>query len=261
MSTSARPTERFSNRVADYINYRPRYPAGVLEVARDMLRLRTGDVVADIGSGTGFLSELFLANGNTVYGVEPNREMREAGEKFLDRHANFRSVDGAAEATTLPDASVDFVTAGQAFHWFDAARAKAEFKRILKPGGHIMLVWNQRSTESTPFLDAYEKFLRDYGTDYESVCHRAVAANDEKVLHEFFAPDPMGVAVIPEQAQRFDFEGLKGRVLSSSYMPAADDPRYEEMVAALRDLFDRYQSKGLVALEYDTVIYYDRPGR
>jgi SAM-dependent methyltransferase len=252
------PTLRFSNRVADYVLYRPRYPHGVLDVLRDRLGLVPESIVADIGSGTGFLAELFLANGNPVYGIEPNREMREAGERLLTDYPNFTSIDATAEATTLADSSVDFVTAGQAFHWFDPERAKAEFRRILKPGGHIALVWNQRQVGSSPFLVAYEELLRAYADDYDDVCHRAMAANDEGRLREFFAPDPMGVEVIPEHIQRFDFDGLKGRLLSSSYMPTEGDPRYVPMIAALRSIFDRFQSDGAVRFEYDTMIYYDQ---
>lgn len=250
------PTERFSDRVADYINYRPRYPQRVLEFASEHLGLEPEHLIIDVGSGTGFLSQLFLDNCNIVYGVEPNREMREAGERLLLRYPGFRSIDGTAEDTGLPDWHADFVTAGQAFHWFDPVRARRELRRILRPGGWVMLIWNQRRIDSTPFLRAYEEFLRAYGIDYENVCQRGVIANDEAALRAFFAPDTMGVEVIPDHFQHFDFEGVKGRVLSSSYMPSRSHPRYEEMIDALRAIFDRYQSDGQVRFEYDTMIYY-----
>ena len=162
------PTVRFSTRVENYVRYRPGYPDAVLAWLRAECDLTPAAVVADIGSGTGKLAELFLRNGNRVFGVEPNREMREAGEGMLAGFPNFVSVDGAAEATTLPAASVDFVTAGQAFHWFDRQTARREFARILKPGGWVVLVWNERRSDS-PFLRDYEALLREFASEYEQV--------------------------------------------------------------------------------------------
>ena len=159
------PTLRFTGRVENYVKYRPGYPAGIIETFVKECGLTAGSVVADIGSGTGILSEVFLKNGNRVFGVEPNHEMREAGSRLLGKYAGFMSVDGAAEATTLEDCSVDFVTAGQAFHWFDRQRARKEFVRILKPNGWVTLIWNERLTDTSPFLRAYEDLLRRYGID------------------------------------------------------------------------------------------------
>src|SRR6266480_5260535 len=133
--TLADPKQRFSNRVADYRRYRPGYPPAVLDLLRIECGLRADHIIADMGSGTGLLSQLFLKNGHRVFGVEPNRQMREAGEEFLHRFEEFTSVPGSAEATTLGDASIDFVTAAQAFHWFERQAARREFRRILKPGG------------------------------------------------------------------------------------------------------------------------------
>src|ERR1700732_4152215 len=133
--TFADSKQRFSNRVADYVRYRPGYPAEVLTLLRTQCGLKSGHVIADIGSGTGFLSELFLKNGNRVYGIEPNEAMRQAGEEYLASYDGFASINGSAEATTLDDASIDFVSAGQAFHWFEPVVARHEFRRILKPEG------------------------------------------------------------------------------------------------------------------------------
>ena len=152
--------QRFSNRVADYIRYRPGYPSAVRDVLRSECGLKSGHVIADIGSGTGFLSELFLKNGNRVFGVEPNEAMRQAGEEYLASYDGFASVEGSAESTTLDDASVDFVTTGQAFHWFDQTAARSEFTRILKPSGWVVVIWNERLTDTTAFLRDYETLLR-----------------------------------------------------------------------------------------------------
>src|SRR5437870_2796600 len=152
---SLRPKERFSRRVENYVKYRPGYPGAVLDWLRQHCGLTADWVIADIGSGTGFLAELFLKNGNRVFGTEPNSEMRAAGETLLKKYSRFVSVDGSAEATGLDSSSVDLITAGQAFHWFDRPRARQEFERILKPGGWAALVWNERLI-NTPFLVAYD---------------------------------------------------------------------------------------------------------
>jgi ubiquinone/menaquinone biosynthesis C-methylase UbiE len=206
-------------------------------------------MIADIGSGTGILSVVFLHNGNTVFGVEPNNEMRIAAEQLLRHYPNFKSVNGTAEATTLPDHSVDLITAGQAFHWFDQEKTKKEFRRIGKPGGSVVLVWNTRRTDTSPFLKAYEELLLRYSNDYQQIDHRNV---NEAVLSKFFIS--YARKVFPN-SQQFDFEGLKGRLLSSSYVPLSDDERFMPMMAELKNIFDRTQQNGTVTFEYDTEVY------
>jgi SAM-dependent methyltransferase len=250
--TEADFTKRFSNRVAYYIRYRPQYPDELLDFMRRELGLSPSSVIADLGSGTGILSEMFLKNGNMVFGVEPNKEMREAAESLLKDYPDFRSIDGSAESTTLDSRSVDFVTAGQAFHWFDLDKSRAEFLRILRPKGWIVLVWNSRRLDTTPFLRAYERFLCHCGVDYEQVKHRNV---DEKVLSRFFGSDGYKSKVLAN-VQEFDYESLKGRVLSSSYIPMEGHPKYEPMMAELRKIFHEYQTGGIIRFEYDTEIYY-----
>ena len=212
-------------------------------------------VVADVGSGPGNLTRLFLDNGNPVVGVEPNREMREAGERLLRGYPTYTRMAGTAEATEIADASVDLVTAGQAFHWFDQARARQEFARILRPPRWVALVWNERRVDATPFLVAYERLLRTYGTDYAQVGHRDAA--DDTALERFFAPNGYKRATF-ENRQMFDYEGLEGRLLSSSYAPEAGQPGHDAMLGELRALFDKYQEDGAIAFEYDTSVYYGR---
>jgi SAM-dependent methyltransferase len=245
------PTKRFSNRVADYVRYRPDYPAGIGQVLVEKCGLGSATVVADIGSGTGLLSQLLLAYGAQVIGVEPNREMREAGDVFLAEQTNFRSVDGTAEATTLADASIDLITAGQAFHWFDRAATRQEFQRILKPNGWVALIWNVRRTDTSPFLNEYEELLKTYAIDYEKVNHKQV---DGEVISEFFAPQVCQTYRFPHH-QIVDFAGLRGRLESSSYTPTPAHPRYEEMISQLQSLFERHQHNNTVELEYESVIY------
>jgi len=181
-------TKRFSGRVDNYVRYRPRYPAAILEPLLADCRLTSDSIIADVGSGTGFLAELFLSNGNTVFGIEPNDEMREAGELFLKTFEKFRCVAGTAEATSLPEESVDIVAAGQAFHWFEREKCRREFQRILRRQGRVVLVWNDRRTDSTPFLADYEDLLQRYGTDYRQVDHKQI---DAAVLREFYRMDPI----------------------------------------------------------------------
>jgi len=246
-------TLRFSDRVENYIRYRPRYPPHVLDTLRTECDLRPSSVVADIACGTGIFTRMLLENGNVVIGVEPNREMREAAERLLDGQHRFTSVAGTAEATTLADRFVDFATAAQAAHWFDLPKARKEFVRILKPRGWAVLIWNERCTETTPFLRAYEELLRNFGTDYEQVRHEHTTDN----IGEFFAP-----AVFAQRAfdmrQEFDYAQLEGRLLSSSYAPMQGHSKYEPMLKELRRIFDAYGEGGRVSMDYVTRMYYGR---
>jgi len=251
---TADPTRRFSSRVADYVKYRPGYPAALLRLLESECGLVPESVIADVGSGTGLLSELFLRHGNRVYGVEPNREMREAGERLLAGYPNFESVDGRAEETTLEDASVDLVTAGQAFHWFDPAGARREFARILRPGGWVALAWNDRRTAGTPFLEDYERLLLEYGIDYREVSMKYM---EESSFSTLFGGGEIRTATFDNE-QVFDFDGLRGRLTSSSYSPEAGHPNFEPMIRELEALFRRHQRGGRVVVAYDTRVFYGR---
>jgi ubiquinone/menaquinone biosynthesis C-methylase UbiE len=246
-------TQRFSDRVGNYIRYRPSYPPQVLETLRAECGLTPDATVADIASGTGIFSRLLLENGNRVYGVEPNREMREAAERLLAGFPRFTSVHGTAEATNLDGHSADFASAAQAAHWFDLPKAREEFARILKPGGWAVLVWNERSTDTTPFLRKYEELLLQYGTDYENVRHEHTTDN----IGSFFAPTPYEQRVF-DMRQDFDYAQLEGRLLSSSYAPGEGHPQHTPMLRELRRVFDAHQSDGHVGMDYVTRMYYGR---
>jgi SAM-dependent methyltransferase len=218
------------------------------------LGLDPAHAVADVGSGTGILSRLFLENGNTVYGVEPNTAMRQAAEAFLRSYHRFSSVEGRAEATTLDGASVDFIVAGQAFHWFSVEETSLEFRRILKPGGLVVLVWNSRRTRGTPFLEALEGFIEAWGMDYPSVRGRYDVGDS---LERLFGSAGYANTTLAN-GQQLDFEGLRGRVASSSYMPGGTDPRSEGMAEALHELFVAHAHAGEVRIDYDTEVYSGR---
>lgn len=246
------PKARFSDRVEDYIKYRPRYQPEIIEALKTACGLRPEHVIADVGCGTGFSAEPFLQNGNRVIGIEPNREMREAGEHYLHPYNNFEMREASAEHTGLADASVDFVLAGQAFHWFRIPETRAEFARIVKPEGWVVLIWHDRGIEGTPFLLAYEEFLHRHAIDYDRVQHRQVA--NPEVVGKFFAPQEMQFISLRAQ-QRFDLDGLRGRLLSSSYIPREGE-RAEAMLREFPSFFAPFLVDGCIALEYETKIFY-----
>lgn len=250
--TFADAKQRFSNRVADYVRYRPSYPAALLDMLRHECGLQSNHVIADVGSGTGLLSKLFLENGNRVYGVEPNPEMRAAGEEFLRDYENFSSVTGSAEGTSLRDSSVDFVVAGQAFHWFNPVATGREFRRILKPPGQVVVLWHERRVEGAPFTAAYEQLLERFGIDYGRVKE---AYPEPEKLRAFFTT--FSSRDLPNH-QEFDWEGLCGRLRSSSFVPASGHANFEPMMAELRRIFLAHEQGGRVRMEHVLRIYFGR---
>lgn len=247
-------TQRFSSRVDNYVQYRPGYPAAIVPLLARECGLTPQAVIADLGSGTGLLAALWLQHGNPVLGVEPNAAMRAAGARLLADYPAFTSIAGTAEATTLPGASVDFVTAGQAFHWFDPPAARREAIRILRPHGWGVLVWNVRRTDSTPFLVGYEQLLHEYAPGYTAQAHERAGTAGIEAL---FGGTDFRVATF-ENRQWFDWAGIQGRLLSSSYAPEPGTPGHAPLIAALQRLFDTHAQDGQVAFEYETAVYYGR---
>jgi len=250
---SKAPTARFSDRVENYVRYRPGYPGEVLDLLRDECGLEPSSVVADIASGTGMFTRLLLENGNSVFAVEPNADMREMGERQLQEYTRLVSIAGSAEETTLQTASVDFVTSAQAAHWFDLRRARVEFVRILRPGGWCVLIWNERRTDSTAFLRDYEQLLLTYGTDYKEVRHERTTAT----ISEFFAPTPYQEREF-SLIQQFDYEGAAGRLLSSSYAPLEGHASHAPMMQELQRIFRLHAIDGKVDFEYATQVFYGK---
>jgi ubiquinone/menaquinone biosynthesis C-methylase UbiE len=251
---SFHPTTRFLNRVNDYIKYRPTYPAELIQFLTNTLGCWPGCRVVDVGSGTGIFSELLLNAGAKVTGVEPNAEMRAAAESMLAKYADFTSVNGTAEKTSLPDASADMIVAAQAYHWFEPQVTRHEFQRILKPGGYAVLIWNDRKTTNSLFATEYENFIKRFNIDYQQVNHKNL---DENEIRQFLSADGYGKMSFYND-QELDYEGLLGRLTSSSYMPGIDHPKYAELAQALRELFDQHQINGKVRIEYDCKVYYGK---
>ncbi|MHA1915872.1 MAG: class I SAM-dependent methyltransferase [Promethearchaeota archaeon] len=240
------PKKRFSSRVDNYIKYRPNYPQEIITFLKKQGILLNDSVIADVGSGTGILSEMFLKERNSVIGIEPNPDMRKAGEKLLKNYQNFTSINGSAESTGLDDKSVNLVTAGQAFHWFDLKKTKIEFKRILRPNGFVIIIWNNRRKSGNNFSCDYEKLMRKYGTDYNLV------RKSETNIEDFYNYKKKMFF----NYQKLDYSGLKGRLLSASYIPLDNDPGFNEMITELKKVFEENQKDGYVKIEYDTEVNY-----
>ena len=249
ISVSAK--SRFSNRVTDYIKSRPSYPPEAIDFLIRTFNIARRTVVADIGSGTGILTRLLAPHVSIIYAVEPNLDMRAAGEASYTRLPSIISVNGSAESTTLPGESVDLITSAQAFHWFDREKTGREFHRILKPDGCVTLLWNTRLTDSE-FLERYDELLKRFGTDYAAVDHRNI---DESVLRSFFRRGEVAYRSF-SNIQSFDFEGLIGRLNSSSYAPLPGDSRYIQLTTHLHELFARHHMSGKVDFHYSTDIYW-----
>jgi len=243
------PTKRFSNRVENYVKYRPSYPAAMIPFFETSLGLQQGQRIVDVGSGTGLFAKPLLEQGYAVTCIEPNDDMRRAGEQELGRYPGFTSRKHRAEQTGLRGQSVDLITVAQAFHWMDPATTKKEFNRILKPGGHIVLAWNLR-LYTAPFMQTYHELKERYRLEETPMRH-----DNEETLTAFFAPKAMQVQRF-ENNQRLTFEELKGQLLSSSYIPLPGHPLYEEMIASLAELFVNSQQGGLVTMEHETKLYW-----
>jgi SAM-dependent methyltransferase len=241
-------TERFTNRTEEYRRHRPGYPPQVIDILKEKKVIHASSVVADIGAGTGLSSKIFLTYVSQVYGVEPNAAMRRQAEIDLADDVNFTAVDGSAEATKLADATIDLIVAAQAFHWFDKPAAFREFRRILKPKGHLLLMWNERDTEGDALQAEYEAMLQSLIPNYRDLVHKSLKL---ETITAFFN----GGAVTRfslENEQIFTFEALQGRMMSSSYIPKPPSPVYDALSTQLKALFSRHQRDGTVRFVYRT---------
>lgn len=245
--------ERFTDRVDSYVLYRPSYPAAALDFLYKEIGFSERSIIADIGAGTGIFSGLLLDRGSRVVALEPNEAMRSAAEKRHSSHPRYASCPGSAERTGLSEESVHHIVCAQSFHWFDRPAAREEFRRILKPNGQVALVWNSRRTTGSPFLEQFEQLLLEYGTDYEQVGHKYVT---REVLEDTFFADGGPRLEVFAAEQRLDAEGLKGRLLSSSYCPLPGHPHYEPMMEKLAEIFEQCSVNGTVTMTYDTELYW-----
>lgn len=245
------PKERFERRVQAYARARPGYPSAMVECLQREAGLAAHHLIADIGAGTGLSSAPFVQLGNHVFAIEPNAQMRRAAGRWLGGYAGFVSLAGSAEATGLPHHSVDWVIAGQAFHWFRSDACLLELRRILRPGGRLALFWNTRREAADPFHQDYEQLLRTYGTDYRQVRRRTI---DEKAIRRLTGGRHRYRRF--DNRQTLDLSGFISRLRSTSYLPSPDDDACEAMLKAARELFEHHQRDGLVTIEYDTELFF-----
>jgi SAM-dependent methyltransferase len=248
----ADPTKRFTDRVSNYVKYRPGYPSEVLDFLREEGNLSEGSMIADVGSGTGIFTDLLLKQGYKVFAVEPNEAMQHAAVDQLGSNKNFTPVNGTAEATTLADSAVEMIVCAQAFHWFNSEKTRLEFKKILKEDGHAALIWNNREADTDEFSIAYESLLKQDSVDYNKVNHRNVKDIDFK---SFFRDGQYKVVKYPNE-QVFDEDGLLGRAFSSSYVPDENSVDGKKFKEVLTELFANYNKNGSVSFRYQTEVYF-----
>lgn len=244
-------TKRFSDRVENYVKYRPDYPPFLINVLENELNFRKDFILADIGSGSGILSKLFLDHGNQVFCVEPNDEMRKAAEIILSEYGNYKSINGTAEKTNLEADSIDLIVAGQSYHWFNNSKTKKEFKRILKPNSSVVLIWNSRKKDNNQFSKEYEELINKFSKDYKHVAHYNISDRDLKL----FFNEKGCKTIILENHQILDYNGLKGRLFSSSYMPNQNEKIANTIMKELEGIFNRHQKDEKVSIDYDTEIF------
>lgn len=245
------PKKLFTDKVSNYVKFRPEYPEALFSYFEQAFNLQPDAVIADIGSGTGLMARPLLERGYRVICVEPNEEMRKAGRKVLSGYGGYKEVDGSGEATNLPDQSVNLAVVAQAFHWMDQLRAKKELQRIVKPGGIIAVLWILLKTD-TPFMQGYENIRATFGKGYTALDR----ANETK-MREIFAPYTLNIKHFVH-SQPVEYRQLEGHLLSASFIPSADQPEYVQMLDALRNLFEANQQNGIAEMRYETTVFYFR---
>lgn len=243
----------FSGKFSNYSKYRPGYPQKLLRLMEDLTGLKSDTVVADIGSGTGISSRLFIENGNTVYGVEPNDEMRQYSSISFHSYPGFHSVKGTGENTGLPDNSIDLVVCAQAFHWLNPDSAKKEFRRILRDHGRVSLIWNDKSKDENSFNSDYESICKRFKKFRPKYNSSGSTLIDHTVLAKFFVGSYKILEL--ENYQDLTLEGVMGRYASTSYAIGTEEAEYESLLKEMKEAFRKYQKDGLIRIQYITRIF------
>ncbi|MDE3170148.1 MAG: class I SAM-dependent methyltransferase [Acidobacteriota bacterium] len=250
------PTGRFSGRAEVYRRYRSRYPREIIPLLREKCGLTPESIVADIGAGTGMLAELFLENGNVVYAIEPNADMRAACEDLTGQFSSLTCIDGTAEDTHLPNHSIDLIAVGRAFHWFDHEKCRPEFKRILRPDGWIVLAGLGPRRGKEPVQDEYQQILREHGIDYSRLRDRY---NVKEAVRPFFKGGTLYQAEFPG-FEELTYEGLEGHTISLSVTPQPNHPGFPAMQDALKKYFEKFERNGKLRLPTNCHVYMGQLG-
>jgi len=253
---SLKPTERFSGRVEAYRRYRSGYSREIVPLLGERCGLTRDSIVADIGAGTGMLGELFLENGNRVFAVEPNAEMRAACEQLVERYPLLTCIDGTAEETRLADHSIDFIAVGRALHWFDQDKCRPEFARILREGGWVVLASQGPHARTERVVRDFQTILKEHGIDFARLRHRY---DIESAARRLFAGGEFQEAEF-YSTEEMTHEDLEGFVLSLSVTPQPDHPGFPAMRRALQEYFARYQSGGKLRMPVTCKIHFGRLG-
>lgn len=243
-------TKLFSGKAEDYSRARPGYANEFIEYLYNKIGINKKSVIADIGSGTGKFSRYLLDMGSRVFCVEPNEDMRKISERELSSYSNFISVIGEAGNTTLKDNSMDFITVAQAFHWFDIEKFRLESRRILKPRGKVILVWNSRDINNIVNKVSYEIYKR-YCTDFNGLSGGII--KDDARIDKFFYSRYERIEF--ENNLHYNRENFIRRSLSSSYSLNPDDEKYDEYIKEIENVFDKYSCDGIIEIGNNTVGY------
>ena len=246
---------RFDGRAEAYASARPAYAPALMEWLQSAYHLGPGSVVADIGAGTGKFTTQLLALGATVYAVEPNAEMRAQAEIFLKESKRLQILEGTASATTLPEHHFDFVCAAQAFHWFDVTAFQKECRRLLKPDGLVVLVWNTREA-TAPVNKAWAAVYARYCPEFKGFMNGL--QSDDAKIQKFFAGQYVH-KVFPAPLH-FDQEGFIRRSLSSSYSLKPGEPNFDAYIESLQKVFAAYAEEGVIAIANISEAYVGQPG-
>ena len=238
----------FAGKAERYARYRTDYPREMIEAALNAVHLAKSDVVADVGSGTGMLARWILERGNRVLGVEPDAGMRSFAERqFASEARDFVGVQGSAEETNLPDFSVDVIVVGNAFHYFDPVRARAEAMRILRRPGRALIAGHASAHEPNAFMKAYSRFLEGIADRETWTFHHT--DRFESSLPTFFGNDSFGKEDALQTSHPLSWDALAGRFQSTSLMPSEGDGRGQQVLAELQDVFEKFAVAGMVEFQ------------
>lgn len=240
----------------DYDRYRPTYPQSLFDHIAARLELPNDARVADLGAGTGKAARQMARRGWHVVAVEPGEGMLDVLRARAEQEGlAIVARQASAEDTGLPDASVDLVRAGQAFHWFDKARAVPEMARIVRPGGGVAIFWNGRADDRSPFLSAYTDLLEHYLPEHHI----------DRQERESTAPRELSEGgwfeIVPDKTQlRHDVamtaDDFVSYVFTGSQIRLFIEPDAQERLKSdIRELIQGHFGDGEVIVPYDVDVY------